>query len=334
MGRGSKSRSSCRAPTRCPVAKRIDSGRGLRARGGGRRAARGGRGLAGRPEAARARRGCALFEGERRACVASARSAATPAGENVGLAIDGAGATVVAWEEGLKSKRGDPTARTHLGVAYHPAGGRLEAPTWGTSVRCPLRHARVGAARAGRAGLGASIEAYQSGDTRPGDAYRRVYVTEPTAVRWLAPRLPVLADDRLPAPPCRSAASWSTPQAYDRAACRPVTVCVLEPAPRVAVNARGAAVAAWVDTHGRVRVAVATPSGAVRPGDHTRLRTGFTPPRRSGPTGRSRWPGRLVLAPCGSRAGRPVARASGPSAPLAARGSKRGDRLGPGGRRA
>ena len=57
------------------------------------------------------------------------------------------------------------------------------------------------------------------------------------------------------------AASWSTPSAFDRAPCDPPEACVLEPAPRVAVNARGQAVAAWIDTKDRVRVAVATRPG-------------------------------------------------------------------------
>jgi hypothetical protein len=57
------------------------------------------------------------------------------------------------------------------------------------------------------------------------------------------------------------AASWSTPQAFDRATCNPPEACVTEPAPRVAVNARGQAVAAWIDTKDRVRVAVASRPG-------------------------------------------------------------------------
>ena len=51
------------------------------------------------------------------------------------------------------------------------------------------------------------------------------------------------------------------PSAFDRATCTPPDACVTEPAPRVAVNARGQAVAAWVDTKKRVRVAVATRPG-------------------------------------------------------------------------
>src|SRR3954468_17428084 len=57
------------------------------------------------------------------------------------------------------------------------------------------------------------------------------------------------------------AATWSKPHAYDRAPCHPASRCVLEPAPRVAVNGRGTAVAAWIDTRRRVRVAVATRPG-------------------------------------------------------------------------
>jgi hypothetical protein len=59
-----------------------------------------------------------------------------------------------------------------------------------------------------------------------------------------------------------SASSWSSPERYDRpsASCRH-QACVIEPAPRVAVNAGGAAVAAWVDPRRRVRVAFASRPG-------------------------------------------------------------------------
>jgi hypothetical protein len=57
------------------------------------------------------------------------------------------------------------------------------------------------------------------------------------------------------------AANWSTPQAFDPAPCKEPAACVIEPAPRVAVNARGQAAAAWVDAKDRVRVAVATRAG-------------------------------------------------------------------------
>jgi hypothetical protein len=66
------------------------------------------------------------------------------------------------------------------------------------------------------------------------------------------------------APTAGAAPRWSPTKAYDRPA-KPSCNCVTETAPRVAVNARGAAVAAWVDgTHGgtdRVRVAVAARAG-------------------------------------------------------------------------
>ena len=64
----------------------------------------------------------------------------------------------------------------------------------------------------------------------------------------------------LAAAPARSAI-WSVPSAFDRATCKPPDACVIEPAPRVAINARGQAVATWVDTRDRVRVAVATRPG-------------------------------------------------------------------------
>ena len=70
----------------------------------------------------------------------------------------------------------------------------------------------------------------------------------------------MLAVLALAAAPAR-AATWSVPSAFDRATCTPPEACVTEPAPRVAVNARGQAVAAWIDTKNRVRVAVATRPG-------------------------------------------------------------------------
>lgn len=65
-----------------------------------------------------------------------------------------------------------------------------------------------------------------------------------------------------------AAASWSPAKGYDPApaACRkhtrsvPIT-CVGEPAPRVAVNPSGAAVAVWRDLRDRVRAAVADRAG-------------------------------------------------------------------------
>jgi hypothetical protein len=62
--------------------------------------------------------------------------------------------------------------------------------------------------------------------------------------------LAVLAAAVLPA--------WSPPAHYDPPSCRD---CVTEPAPRVAVNARGEAAAVWVDPRGRVRVALAARPG-------------------------------------------------------------------------
>ena len=79
-------------------------------------------------------------------------------------------------------------------------------------------------------------------------------------MRTVRVSLIVLALLALTAAPAR-AATWSVPSAFDRATCDPPEACVTEPAPRVAVNARGQAVAAWVDTKNRVRVAVATRPG-------------------------------------------------------------------------
>lgn len=57
------------------------------------------------------------------------------------------------------------------------------------------------------------------------------------------------------------AAGWSATAVFDRATCSPADRCVTEPAPRVAVNAKGQAVAAWIDTQDRARVAVAARPG-------------------------------------------------------------------------
>jgi hypothetical protein len=96
-------------------------------------------------------------------------------GENVKVAIDGAGATVVTWEEALKAKRGDPTARSQLGVAYRPAGGRLRSPVHFGPVSLEATPEAVQLGPGGRAWV--IYEAFESGDAR-GDGYRRVYVTE------------------------------------------------------------------------------------------------------------------------------------------------------------
>jgi hypothetical protein len=139
-------------------------------------------------------------------------------------------------------------------------------------------------------------------------------------VRWIALALSVPAIGAAPA----HAASWSTPSAYDRASCHPVNACVLEPAPRVAVNARGAAVAAWVDTHGRVRVAIATRPGHF--GAATTLASrGLRPATAIGPDGTITvvWQGAHGTLRFARRAARGARFAA--SAPLAARGSKRGD---------
>src|SRR4051794_37333402 len=123
------------------------------------------------------------------------------------------------------------------------------------------------------------------------------------------------------------AATWSTPRAYDRPSCHPVRACVLEPAPRVAVNARGQAVAAWVDTRGRVRSALATRPGRFGPATTLAAR-GLRPLPAIGPDGTATvaWQdqhGTLRLAR------RAAGRARfGASARLAPRSNKRGDDVG------
>ena len=91
------------------------------------------------------------------------------------VAIDGAGATVVAWEEALKAKRGDPTARSHLGVSYRPAGGRLRSPVFFGPVSLEATPEVVQLGPGGRAWV--LYEAFAAGDLG-GASYRRVYVAE------------------------------------------------------------------------------------------------------------------------------------------------------------
>ena len=142
-------------------------------------------------------------------------------------------------------------------------------------------------------------------------------------MRWLAAVVSLLAIGASPA----HAASWSAPRAYDHASCQPVSACVLEPAPRVAVNARGAAAAAWIDTHGRVRVAVAMRAGQF--GRATTLASsGLRPAPAIGPDGTISvvWRGNGGTLRFARRAAGGAR--FGAAVPLAARGNKRGDDLG------
>jgi hypothetical protein len=156
-----------------PVAKRIDRGQGFAVDV----AAAGPRAVAAAWLAAPTQRDPAkvrVYEGD-----GSVRRIGTVGrdgyGETVKVAIDGAGAAVVAWEEALKAKRGDPTARSHLGVSYRPAGGRLSTPVHFGPVSLEATPESVQLAPGGRAWV--LYEAFESGDLG-GDAYRRVYVTE------------------------------------------------------------------------------------------------------------------------------------------------------------
>jgi hypothetical protein len=100
----------------------------------------------------------------------------TAIGDNVRLAIDGAGTAAVAWEEGLKSKRGDPTARAHLAVAYRQAGARLRAVRHFGPASLDDTPLSVQLGPAGRAWV--LYEAFEPGDLGDRAGYRRVYVTE------------------------------------------------------------------------------------------------------------------------------------------------------------
>lgn len=128
------------------------------------------------------------------------------------------------------------------------------------------------------------------------------------------------------------AATWSSPKAYDRppASCGrhapQLVACIVEPAPRVAVNAHGAAVAAWVGPGTRVRVAVARRLG--RFGAATTLAArGLRPTSAIAPDGTVTvvWEGAHgTLRVARRRPDRPRFAAS---MPLAQRGSQRGDEL-------
>jgi hypothetical protein len=96
-------------------------------------------------------------------------------GDRLQLAVDPRGATVVAWQEQLKAKPHDPTARSHLGVAHRPAGGRFGATTYLGPVSLDDTPEAVLLAPGGRAYV--AYEAFQPGDTSA-DSYRRVYVAE------------------------------------------------------------------------------------------------------------------------------------------------------------
>lgn len=77
-----------------------------------------------------------------------------------------------------------------------------------------------------------------------------------------------------------SAAGWSPPAAFDPAHCKAAEACVIEPAPRVAVNARGAAAATWIDSRDRVRAAAGSPLKATTLG-----KGGLRPTVTVGPDG-------------------------------------------------
>ena len=98
-------------------------------------------------------------------------------GETVRVAVDASGAMVVAWEEVLKAKRGDTTGRAHLGAAYRPPGARFGAPAYFGPVSLDDSPLAVELGPGGRAWV--LYEAFQPNEA-PGNAYRRVYLTERT----------------------------------------------------------------------------------------------------------------------------------------------------------
>ena len=100
---------------------------------------------------------------------------ANAGGEDLGLAVDGRGATVASWEEDLQHRPGHPEARSHLGVAYRPSGGRFGPATFLGPVSLDATPEAVQIGAGGRAYV--AYEAFESGDTG-GASYRRVYVAE------------------------------------------------------------------------------------------------------------------------------------------------------------
>jgi hypothetical protein len=93
-------------------------------------------------------------------------------GDAVALGVSATGAAVVAWQEALRARKGDPAARSRLGVAVRLAGGRFGAPTWMGPVSLDDAP-ELALLRGGRGYV--AYEAFQSGDA--GElSYRRVYV--------------------------------------------------------------------------------------------------------------------------------------------------------------
>jgi hypothetical protein len=90
------------------------------------------------------------------------------AGEYMKLAVTGAGAALVAWED-----VGSGTSR--LGVAIRPAGGPFGAPTWMGAATVGEQDTPELALLRGNRGY-VAYEAFKSGDDG-GDSYRRVYVS-------------------------------------------------------------------------------------------------------------------------------------------------------------
>jgi hypothetical protein len=173
-----------------------------------------------------------------------------PGGDVLKLALAPSGAALVAWQEELKPLHGDPTARSHLAVAVRAAGGRFAAPAFLGPVALEATP-ELALLQGDRAYV--AYEAFQSSNTM---SFRRVY----------ASRLRVGGSAAV----ARAArtTTWSPTKSYDKppASCTPHGYggsCALEPAPRAALNARGAAAVAWIDsTHGGTRVRVATaPAG-------------------------------------------------------------------------
>lgn len=95
----------------------------------------------------------------------------------------------------------------------------------------------------------------------------------PQRSRLLVPALVVAAVVAVPAE--AQAGGWSAPAVLESACANKAMNCAIEPAPRVAVNARGQSAVAWVDRGGRVRAALGDARGHFT--GSTRFEQGFRP---------------------------------------------------------
>jgi len=95
---------------------------------------------------------------------------------SVRLGIDDTGRALVAWENTEPRRRGDPTYRSRLALAYKPAGGGFGPPVRLGPVALDSTPLALALAPGGRAI--AAYESFEPAEADPrGRGYRRVYVT-------------------------------------------------------------------------------------------------------------------------------------------------------------